>query len=125
MERRIAARIAKAAAERKQRTSRASGRLRSDHGRRRSSDRSNHYRRTMSSAGHGFSFPVPARITSPFGMRFHPVLRYWKLHDGTDFGAACGTPIRAPRAGRVAERYYNAGYGNRLMIDHGYRAAGM
>ena len=75
---------------------------------------------TMSSAGHGFSFPVPAHITSPFGMRFHPVLRYWKLHDGTDFGAACGTPIRAPRAGRVAERYYNAGYGNRLMIDHGY-----
>ena len=74
----------------------------------------------MSSASHGFSFPVPARITSAFGMRFHPVLRYWKLHDGTDFGAACGTPIRAPRAGRVAERYYNVGYGNRLMIDHGY-----
>jgi murein DD-endopeptidase MepM/ murein hydrolase activator NlpD len=53
-------------------------------------------------------------------MRFHPVLHYWKLHDGTDFGAACGTPIRASYAGRVAERYYNAGYGNRLMIDHGY-----
>jgi murein DD-endopeptidase MepM/ murein hydrolase activator NlpD len=63
---------------------------------------------------------VAARITSPFGMRFHPVLHYWKLHDGTDFGAACGTPIRAAYAGRVAERYYNAGYGNRLMIDHGY-----
>ncbi|MCW2810836.1 MAG: peptidase family protein, partial [Friedmanniella sp.] len=30
-----------------------------------------------------------------------------------------GTAIRAPYAGRVAERYYNAGYGNRLMIDHG------
>ena len=63
---------------------------------------------------------MAARITSPFGMRFHPVLHYWKLHDGTDFGAACGTPIRAAYAGRVAERYYNAGYGNRLMIDHGY-----
>jgi murein DD-endopeptidase MepM/ murein hydrolase activator NlpD len=74
----------------------------------------------MSSAGHGFSYPVPARVTSAFGMRFHPVLRYWKLHDGTDLGAGCGTPIRAPRAGRVAERYYNAGYGKRLMIDHGY-----
>ena len=77
----------------------------------------------MSSAGHGFSYPVPARVTSAFGMRFHPVLRYWKLHDGTDLGAGCGTPIRAPRAGRVAERYYNAGYGKRLMIDHG-RIAG-
>jgi murein DD-endopeptidase MepM/ murein hydrolase activator NlpD len=74
----------------------------------------------MSSADNGFSYPVPPRITSPFGMRFHPVLRYWKLHDGTDFGAGCGTPIRAPRSGRVAERYYNAGYGKRLMIDHGY-----
>ena len=73
------------------------------------------------SAGHGFSYPVSGAITSPFGMRFHPVLHYWKLHDGTDFGAGCGTPIRAPASGRVAERYYNAGYGNRLMIDHGFR----
>jgi murein DD-endopeptidase MepM/ murein hydrolase activator NlpD len=74
------------------------------------------------SADHGFSFPVVAPITSPFGMRFHPVLRYWKLHDGTDFGAGCGTPIRAPASGRVAEKYYNAGYGYRLMIDHGFES---
>ena len=79
-------------------------------------------RTSMASAGHGFSYPVSAPITSPFGMRFHPVLHYWKLHDGTDFGAGCGTAIRAPYAGRVAERYYNAGYGNRLMIDHGFRS---
>jgi murein DD-endopeptidase MepM/ murein hydrolase activator NlpD len=74
---------------------------------------------STSSVAHGFSYPVSAPITSPFGMRFHPVLHYWKLHDGTDFGAGCGTAIRAPYPGRVAERYYNAGYGNRLMIDHG------
>ena len=43
----------------------------------------------------------------------------WKLHDGTDFGASCGTPIRAAADGRVINRYFNAGYGNRLMIDHG------
>ena len=73
-----------------------------------------------SNAGHGFSYPVSGPITSPYGQRFHPVLRYWKLHDGTDFGAGCGATIRAPHSGRVAERYYNAGYGNRLMIDHGY-----
>ena len=56
-------------------------------------------------------------------MRFHPILQYWKLHDGTDFGACCGTPIRAAvlRPGRRA--YYNAGYGNRLMIDHGRSTA--
>jgi murein DD-endopeptidase MepM/ murein hydrolase activator NlpD len=80
------------------------------------------HRTSMASASHGFSFPVSAPITSPFGMRFHPVLHYWKLHDGTDFGAGCGAAIRAPSAGRVAERYFNAGYGNRLMIDHGFRS---
>ncbi len=67
----------------------------------------------------GFGRPVPGGITSPFGMRFHPVLHVWKLHDGTDFGAGCGTPIRAPSAGRVAAVEYNRGYGNRLMLDHG------
>lgn len=66
-----------------------------------------------------FLMPVGARITSRYGMRLHPVLGYWKLHDGTDFGASCGTPIRAAEDGVVSERYYNAGYGNRLMIDHG------
>jgi murein DD-endopeptidase MepM/ murein hydrolase activator NlpD len=80
------------------------------------------HRTSMASASHGFSYPVSAPITSAFGMRFHPVLHYWKLHDGTDFGAGCGTAIRAPYSGRVAERYYNAGYGNRLMIDHGFRS---
>ena len=72
-----------------------------------------------SNAAHGFSYPVSAAITSPYGMRLHPVLGYWKLHDGTDFGAGCGARLRAPYSGRVVERYYNAGYGNRLMIDHG------
>ena len=66
-----------------------------------------------------FLRPVDGRITSPYGMRLHPVLGYWKLHDGTDFGASCDAPIRAAQDGVVAERYYNSGYGNRLMIDHG------
>lgn len=52
-------------------------------------------------------------------MRVHPVLGYSKLHDGTDFAAGCGAPIRAAADGVVSERYFNAGYGNRLMIDHG------
>lgn len=74
---------------------------------------------SSSGAHHGFSYPVSAPITSPYGMRFHPVLHYWKLHDGTDFGAGCGTAMHAPYSGVVAERYDNAGYGKRLMIDHG------
>jgi murein DD-endopeptidase MepM/ murein hydrolase activator NlpD len=70
-------------------------------------------------ASHDFDYPVSGPITSAYGMRFHPILRYWKLHDGTDFAAGCGTAIHAAYSGEVAERYYNAGYGNRLMIDHG------
>ena len=119
VERRIAARIAKAAAERKAAERKANARRSHSTTKRSGQDRRSS-NQSMSSAGHGFSYPVPARITSPFGMRFHPILRYWKLHDGTDFGAGCGTSIRAPHAGRVAERYYNIGYGKRLMIDHGY-----
>ena len=72
-----------------------------------------------SSSSRTFIYPAGGRITSQYGMRLHPVLGYWKLHDGTDFGAACGTPIKAAASGVVSDRYYNAGYGNRLMIDHG------
>lgn len=68
---------------------------------------------------HGFVRPVPGALTSPFGRRFHPVLHVWKLHDGADLGAACGTPIRAAYAGRVTRRVSSVGYGNRLFIDHG------
>jgi murein DD-endopeptidase MepM/ murein hydrolase activator NlpD len=120
VERRIASRIAKAAAARKRAAQQKANVARRSHSTGKRSHHSWHPRSTTPRAGHGFSFPVAAHITSPFGMRFHPVLHYWKLHDGTDFGASCGTPIRAASSGRVAERYYNAGYGNRLMIDHGY-----
>lgn len=74
---------------------------------------------SSSSSSSSFIRPVGGRITSAYGQRLHPVTRVWKLHDGTDFGASCGTPIKAAASGTVSERYYNAGYGNRLMIDHG------
>ncbi|MDX6367699.1 MAG: hypothetical protein QOK30_2775, partial [Nocardioidaceae bacterium] len=42
------------------------------------------------------SYPVKnTYITSPYGMRMHPILHIWKLHDGTDFHADCGTPVYA------------------------------
>jgi murein DD-endopeptidase MepM/ murein hydrolase activator NlpD len=68
---------------------------------------------------HGFLRPVPGAVTSPFGRRLHPMLKVWKLHDGTDFGAACGTAIRAPYAGVVTRSYYSPAYGNRLFVNHG------
>jgi murein DD-endopeptidase MepM/ murein hydrolase activator NlpD len=67
----------------------------------------------------GLIYPVNGYITSSYGMRVHPVTGIYKLHDGTDFGAACGTPIKAAASGRITQAYYNGGYGNRLFIDHG------
>lgn len=71
--------------------------------------------------GGGFVRPVSGPITSPYGMRVHPITGVYKLHDGTDFRAPCGTPIRAAASGTVLERYYNSAYGNRLVINHGVR----
>jgi murein DD-endopeptidase MepM/ murein hydrolase activator NlpD len=87
--------------------------------------RAKQHHRTISSpptGGGGFlSYPVNnTYITSPYGMRMHPILHVYKLHDGTDFHADCGTPVYAAAAGRVTQEYYNAGYGNRVIIDHGY-----
>jgi murein DD-endopeptidase MepM/ murein hydrolase activator NlpD len=64
--------------------------------------------------------PVDTYITSHYGMRLHPIYRRWRLHDGTDFGARCGTPVRAAANGRVIGRYYNVGYGKRVIVSHGY-----
>ena len=70
--------------------------------------------------GNGLSYPVSAPVTSGFGMRYHPVLHYWRLHAGTDFGAACGTPVRAAASGVVVRAGWAGGYGNQIVVDHGY-----
>jgi murein DD-endopeptidase MepM/ murein hydrolase activator NlpD len=69
--------------------------------------------------GGSLSAPVAGRITSPYGMRTHPITGRYKLHDGTDFSASCGTPIRAAAGGVVLEQYYNGGYGNRVILNNG------
>jgi murein DD-endopeptidase MepM/ murein hydrolase activator NlpD len=71
-------------------------------------------------SGGFLSFPANGPITSPYGMRFHPILHIWKLHDGTDFGIPCGTPVYAAGSGTVTAEYFNAGYGNRVILDHGW-----
>lgn len=72
-----------------------------------------------SSDSGALSRPVSGSITSPYGMRVHPVTGVYKLHDGTDFRAACGTPIKAAADGTVIQQYYNGGYGNRVIVNHG------
>jgi murein DD-endopeptidase MepM/ murein hydrolase activator NlpD len=71
-------------------------------------------------SGGYLSYPVNGPVTSPYGWRVHPIFGYRSLHDGDDFGAACGTPVRAAAPGRVLEEYFQAAWGNRLIIDHGF-----
>ncbi len=64
------------------------------------------------------------RISSPFGMRTHPVYRRRKDHHGVDLariGTASiyGNPVYATASGRVARAEVAGGYGNYIMIIHG------
>ena len=63
--------------------------------------------------------PVAAPITSPFGLRFHPIFHEWRLHAGVDLSAPCGTPIRAADDGVVTHAAYDSSGGWRLVISHG------
>ena len=65
------------------------------------------------------AWPVVGRLTSPFGMRVHPITGVYKLHTGQDIGAVCGTPIRAARDGQVIDAGWNAAYGWRTVVSHG------
>lgn len=58
-------------------------------------------------------------VSSPFGMRIHPILNRWILHSGVDFRATCGTPIYAAASGTVVWAAPNGGYGNHILIDNG------
>jgi murein DD-endopeptidase MepM/ murein hydrolase activator NlpD len=63
--------------------------------------------------------PTDGPVTSPFGYRTHPIYGYYSLHNGTDFGVACGTPLRAVAGGTVIDEYYDPAYGNRLFLSLG------
>lgn len=63
--------------------------------------------------------PLPfVRVTSRYGKRRHPVLGYSRQHNGTDFAAPYGTPVRATAAGIVAARGRDNGRGNYVSIRH-------
>ena len=68
----------------------------------------------------GWLTPVSGyTLTSPFGMRLHPVLGYYRMHNGIDMACAQGTPIYATRAGKVTTASYQAGgAGYYVSINH-------
>lgn len=65
------------------------------------------------------SQPVAGPITSGFGMRRHPILRFARMHRGVDFRAAYGQPIYAATAGTVTRAGWSGGYGKQVRIAHG------
>jgi murein DD-endopeptidase MepM/ murein hydrolase activator NlpD len=61
---------------------------------------------------------VAGELRSGFGMRFHPILHYSRMHTGTDWSNAIGTPILAAGNGTVIKAEYTSGYGMRVEIQH-------
>lgn len=58
------------------------------------------------------------RMTSGFGMRYHPVMNYAKMHTGVDWANRIGTPILAAGDGIVLKSGWDSGYGRRTEIQH-------
>ncbi len=59
-----------------------------------------------------------ARLSSPFGMRKHPIDGFNKMHKGTDFAAPMGTPIMASGDGIIKKAGWCGGGGNCVVIKH-------
>ncbi|HSK34431.1 MAG TPA: M23 family metallopeptidase [Propionicimonas sp.] len=69
-----------------------------------------------------FLWPTAGGVSSRYGLRLHPILRYYRMHDGDDIGGKCGQPIYAAQSGVVVKAAgggYNGGSGNNVRIDHG------
>lgn len=71
--------------------------------------------------GGAFAWPAPGyyTITSPYGMRIHPILKSYRNHTGMDIGAPMGSYAVAANDGIVTKSTYSNSYGNMVMIDHG------
>jgi murein DD-endopeptidase MepM/ murein hydrolase activator NlpD len=59
-------------------------------------------------------------LRSTFGMRRHPILRYYRLHSGVDWAGPVGMPIRAAGNGTVRLAEWDSGYGRRVEIEHNH-----
>jgi murein DD-endopeptidase MepM/ murein hydrolase activator NlpD len=60
-----------------------------------------------------------SRVTSGFAMRMHPIFNSWKQHNGVDYGAPQGTPVRTIGDGVVEFAGWQNGYGNVVHVKHG------
>ncbi len=67
----------------------------------------------------GWPLPGRTRISSPYGMRFHPIHKKNKMHTGIDIPAPSGTPILAADTGTVIMATTYGGFGKTVILDHG------
>lgn len=75
---------------------------------------------TFSPVLRSFRWPIKNKtITSPFGVRIHPVTGKKIDHDGVDLRAKVNTPVYAPYSGIVTYAGWMRGYGKIIIIDHG------
>jgi len=65
-------------------------------------------------------WPAIGRITAGYGMRIHPILKKREFHRGIDIANLRGTPIYATAYGKIRFAGWKSGYGNSILIDHGY-----
>lgn len=65
-----------------------------------------------------FPLSIPARISSAFGWRVHPISQTVRMHEGTDIAAPMGTPVLAAYEGEVALADWAGGYGLMVILRH-------
>jgi murein DD-endopeptidase len=75
----------------------------------------------MNGGAYALAWPLPesVHITSPFGLRDHPILGRRRLHAGVDLGTPIGTAVRAAGAGVVRRAGQDSGNGRAIVLDHG------
>lgn len=65
--------------------------------------------------------PMDGYVTEHgFGMRLHPILKIWRMHEGVDIMNLPGTPVYAAGAGKIAFAGWNGSLGLCVIIDHGF-----
>lgn len=69
--------------------------------------------------------PVQGWVTSSFGMRKHPIGRGFRMHSGIDIASPRGTTVKSPAGGKVVFTGRRGGYGQVLIIQHGYGVSTM
>jgi murein DD-endopeptidase MepM/ murein hydrolase activator NlpD len=71
-----------------------------------------------------FIWPIPGRVSSEYGMRYHPIFKEWRMHTGIDIPASMGTPINASANGVVEICRWYGGYGYCVIVNHGVDDSG-